>query len=350
MKHGREMVGFTVLSCSTEDGLKLQDLTPTCKTLSQEGYVFDSGTLESSGFFSIFFHVVRLECSSTMKTLILVSTFALLFTGCIQQIAVSTVGSIVDDGFDALSEEQDLEFAGQALPANLKLLEVMQKNDPDDKRLLRLLGEGYNSYALGFIEDVDVERARVFYLRARDYALRILRQDKHMAAALDGPLDALKTELNRLDKDDVPGVFWAAFGWGSYINLSLTDPNALADLPRAQAMMEWVAKTDSSFYYGGAHVFLGTLYGTRPKLLGGDAELSKKHFEKALAINGGKFLMTYVFYARSYAVQTMDETLFEELLTTVQNASLEILPKFRLANAIAKRKAALLLAKKSELF
>ena len=285
-----------------------------------------------------------------MKLLIAICSFALVFAGCIQQIAVSTVGSIVDDGFDALSEEQDLDFAEKALPGNLKLLEVMLKNDPENKRLLRLVSEGYNSYALGFVEDVDADRAAVFYLRARDYALQILRQDKRMAKALDGSVDALKAELARLEKDDVPAVFWAAFGWGSYINLSLTNPDALVDLPRAQAMMEFVEKTDSTFYYGGADVFLGTLYGSRSKLLGGDEKLSRQHFEKALRINQGKFLMTYVFYARSYARQTLNESMFEEMLAKVQNTSLEILPKFRLANAIAKKKAGLLLAKKSEYF
>ena len=114
--------------------------------------------------------------------------------------------------------------------------------------------------------------------------------------------------------------------------------------------MNFVAAHDSTFYYGGAHLFLGTLYGSRPRLLGGDPTIAKNHFEAALRINRGRFLMTYVYYARSYAVQTQNEALFEELLTKVQNTPLDILPEFRLANAIAKKKAELLLARKAELF
>ncbi len=60
--------------------------------------------------------------------------------------------------------------------------------------------------------------------------------------------------------------------------------------------------------------------------------------------------MTYVYYAQSYAVQTLNDLLFEELLAKVDQASLEILPSFRLANAIAKKKAKLLLERKPELF
>lgn len=286
-----------------------------------------------------------------MKPLLLPCIIGMLvFSGCIQQIAVSTVGSIVDDGFDALTEEQDLEFAAQALPANLKLLEVMLKNEPDDERLLRLLAEGYNSYALGFVEDTDPDRAKIFYQRATDYAMRLVRQDAKMAKAFDGSVDDLKAELSKRGKDDVPGIFWAAFGMGSYLNLALNNPDAIAALPKAETMMKFVARVDSSFYYGGADVFLGMLAGSRPRMFGGDTAESRRHFERALRVNEGKFLMTYVYYARSYAVQTLDEALYEDLLTKVEQASLDILPKFRLANAIAKKKAQLWIARKADYF
>ncbi|MEK9138312.1 MAG: TRAP transporter TatT component family protein [Bacteroidota bacterium] len=275
----------------------------------------------------------------------------LLFTGCIQHIAISTVGGIVDDGFDALTEEQDLEFAAQALPSNLKLLEIMLKSEPEDARLLRLLAEGYNSYALGFVEDTDPERAKMFYLRATDYALRLVRQDAALAKAFDSfQVDDLKAELARRDKDDVPGIFWAAFGMGSYLNLALNNPDAIAMLPKAEAMMKFVARVDSSFYYAGADMFLGTLYGSRARILGGDPDVSRAHFERALRITGGNILITHVYFAGSYAAQTLNESLFDELLATVDRTSIDVFPKFRLGNAIAKKKAKLLQARKADLF
>ncbi|HUI09297.1 MAG TPA: TRAP transporter TatT component family protein [Bacteroidota bacterium] len=272
------------------------------------------------------------------------------FAGCIRTIAVSTVGGIADDGFEAFTSESDLAFAEQALPGNLKLLEVMLKSDPDNERLLRLLSQGYSSYALGFLEGTDDVRARDFYLRGRDFGYRILRRDARLARALDGTVDELKAELATRGKDDVPGVFWSAFGLGSYIQLSLTEPSALADLPKAEAMMEFVERADSTYYYGGADLFLGTLAGMRPKMLGGNPERAKAYFDKAVRISGGKFLITYDYEATAYAVPTQNEELFSELLGKVRDASLEILPEFRLANAIAKKKAEMLLAKKSDLF
>jgi hypothetical protein len=273
-----------------------------------------------------------------------------LFAGCIQTLAVSTVGNIAYDGFSAITEEGDLQFAEKALPGNIKLLEVMLKSDPENKHLLTLISQGYSSYALAYLEDSLQDRARDFYMRGRDYGLRMLRQDAEVARALDGTIDDLKVILAKKDKDLVPAAFWTAFGWGSYIYLSLDNMDAIGDLPRAEALMEFVAKHDSTYYYGGAHVFLGTLFGARPRMLGGNPERSKAHFETALRLNGGKFLMTYVYYARSYAVQTQDEALFSELLAKVDSASLDILPAFRLANAIAKQKARLLISRRSDLF
>jgi hypothetical protein len=226
----------------------------------------------------------------------------------------------------------------------------MLKNDPENRRLLRLVAEGYNSYALGFVEDTEPERAKIFYQRATDYALRLVRQDSKLAKAFDGSVDELKAELATRSKDDVPGVFWAAFGLGSYLNLALNNPDAIAMLPKAEAMMGFVAAVDSEFYYAGADMFLGTLFGSRPRMLGGDSVRSRQHFERALRINGGKFLMTDVYFARSYAVQTLNEPLFDELLATVDRTSLDVLPRFRLANAIAKKKAKLWQARKADLF
>ena len=276
---------------------------------------------------------------------------ALVFlSGCVKDIAVSTVGAIVDDGFEAFTEEQDLAFAEQALPANIKLLDVMLKNDPENARLLRLGSEGYSSYALAFLEDTDPARARAFYRRGKEYGMRILRRDASWARALDGTLEDLTGRLAEADQEDVPALFWTAFGWGSEIYLSLTSPDAIADLPRAEALMDFVARTDSTYYYAGADLFLGTLYGSRPKMLGGDLEKSRRHFDRALRLNGGRFLMTYVYCARSVAVQSLDEALFDEMLAKVDAASLEILPKARLANQVAKRKSELLKSRKSDLF
>jgi hypothetical protein len=69
-----------------------------------------------------------------------------------------------------------------------------------------------------------------------------------------------------------------------------------------------------------------------------------------MSVNGGKFLMTQLYYAKTYAVAIQDQPLFESLLKQIEDASPDVLPEARLANLIAKQKARRLLARENELF
>ena len=84
-------------------------------------------------------------------------------------------------------------------------------------------------------------------------------------------------------------------------------------------------------------------------MLGGSPEKAKEHFERAIEISDGKFLMAKVYYAQYYAVTTLNEELFDELLQNVENAPTDIMPGYELMTSIAKRKAKDLMAKKDDL-
>lgn len=285
-----------------------------------------------------------------MKIRSVVLLSALVLQGCLQTIAIRTMSGIMDNGFDAYFRESDLEFAREGLAGNMKLLEAMIEGDKDNANLLLLASEGYSAYALAFVEDDSVERARVFYLRGKDYGLRILKQHEAFRENLGKDLTSFQRGLATLSADEVPAVFWTAFGWGGYINITRSNVDAIADLSKVMAMMQFVVEKDPGYYYAGAHLFLGAIAGSMPPMLGGKPEIAKEHFEKAIALNGGTFLMTYVYYAKTYAVQTQNKELFETLLKKVEDASIDILPEARLPNAVAKKKAELLRAQEPELF
>jgi len=285
-----------------------------------------------------------------MKRILILIAVVFLFEGCIQTIALRSMGGILDNGLSAFYEESDLQLAHEALGSNLKLIEAIIKSDPENEQFLTFAAEGFNAYALAFCEDDSMERARVFYLRAKEYGMRVLMKNKKFKEALDGDITAFREAVKTFDKDGVPAIFWTAFSWGSYVNITRTDVAGLADLSKVQALIEFVAEKDPSFYHGGAYLFLGVIEGTTPKSLGGNPDKAKEYFEKALKVNGGKFLMTQLYYARTYAVATQDQLLFESLLKQVEEASPDILPEARLANIVAKKKARKLLAQENELF
>jgi tetratricopeptide (TPR) repeat protein len=275
---------------------------------------------------------------------------ALLFSGCIQSIALHSTGAIVDYGLEAISEESDLQLAEQSIASDLELLEGLLKGDPGNEHFMLMAARGYASYALGFAEDESPERARMLYLRARNYGLQILSQREEFALAWDRDLKSFQQALSKFDRDDVPAVFWTANGWGNYIRLNLTDPASIADIPKVESLLKFVLEKDEAYFFGSAHLAMGIILGSRPRILGGDPEGARKHFERCLEISDGKFLMADVYYAMTYAVQTQDKALFLTLLQKVRDTSLDILPEQRLANAIAKKKAEKLLSRTSDLF
>jgi hypothetical protein len=267
----------------------------------------------------------------------------------IQSIALRSVDSLFDRTVDALMAESDLPFAESAIAGNMKLLEGVVASDPTNVRYLQLACMGYTSYALAFAED-DPARALVFYSRARDYGMRGMVERGIPRGAFASDAASMAAALRKLGTGDVPLVFWTADAWGSAIRLQPDDPDVIAAVPTANALMEWVKEREPDFFYGGPFLYFGVYYGSYPPALGGRPDLSRDNFERAVASGKGRFLMTDVLYARTYAVLVQDRSLFHDLLTRVVDAPADLLPEQRLANAVAQKRAGQLLAREEELF
>ncbi|MFZ0391847.1 MAG: TRAP transporter TatT component family protein [Calditrichia bacterium] len=288
-----------------------------------------------------------------MKKRMLLTTFLiLLLSGCsLQKIALRSTTGLLFYGIDAIYQEPDLQLAGQAIASDLKLLEGLYLADPKNTDLLMLLTQGYASYSLGFVEDEDPARGRLFYLRARDYGFQLLQQSTEAFRDSVPEREAQFVErLANLKEEDVPALFWTAFAWGGWINLSKDNTQAVFDLNKVKAMMQRVIELDEDYFFGAAHLFFGSLAGSLPRMLGGDPEAARQHFQRALNLTDGKFMLANVYLARYYAATTLDEDLFDQYLQQVLAAPVDILPGYQLITAIAKDKALRLLASKDDLF
>jgi tetratricopeptide (TPR) repeat protein len=268
----------------------------------------------------------------------------------LQKLAISQMEPIFDNSAEALFEESDYELAGQALPGSLKLIEGLIKSDPENERLLLLAAQGYAGYALGYLEDQSPQRAKNIYLKARDFALRLLRKDPAFIKAEKEGLAAMQKLAGNYGIDKVPALFWAGFSWAGYINLSLTEPSAIADLSTVQVFMERVEQLQPEYFYGGVYLFFGSVWGMKPRMLGGDPEKAKAYFEKNIALNHGNFLLAYIYAARYYAAKALDEEAFDSYMQAVGDTPVDVIPKAALMNAVAKEKAKFLKNMKEELF
>jgi len=278
----------------------------------------------------------------------LIATF---LSGCSsRRLAVQFVLPLISSQIISMQEERDADFAEKAIPASLKMLEGLAKEDPENIWILQKLAEGFCGYAFSYLEDSEPDRASELYFRGKDYAFRALEIQSNGKVWSGLSLDEWSKRLAEVTPLQQPALFWAGQCWGSWLSLNLDSVEALSGLPRIGGMMNRAVELDPEFYYAGPHLFLGAFYGGRSLMLGGNPDKAKNHFEQALKITEGKYLLISFLYAKIYAVQNQDRNLFKTQLGKVLEASVDVLPEQRLANQIAKRKAAVLLGGIDELF
>jgi tetratricopeptide (TPR) repeat protein len=275
----------------------------------------------------------------------------LSLSGCsTSQLVARGASPLIDHGVAAMNRETDLELARASIPANLKMIEALLLADPDNVAYRVQAAMGFYGYALGFVEADDRDRAAALYQRARDHALVALDRVGMTQATLMGDVARLEQALARLDARAVPALFWTASTWGKWIELQLDDPERLVELPHVEALMQRVLALDETYYHGGAHVFFGAYYGGRAPMFGGDFTRAARHFDRAAALNQNRLLLVEVYRARYLLRQMGDRAAFHTTLSRVLDAPASSDPDLNLANALAKKQAAVLLAQEENLF
>jgi len=285
-----------------------------------------------------------------LKLGLLLYTLSLLSACSISQLTVRASMPLIDGGISAMNMETDLDLAYSAIPGNLSLIEGMLIKDPGNEALHLYAAQAYYGYAFGFIEDTDPDRASELYERGYQHARRVLFDQGLNAQDIQGDLNNLQDSVNKLGKNSVPALFWAASCWAKSIDLNRDKARNLAQLPKAVMFMQRVLELDESYYLSSAHTFFGVYYGSKSPMLGGNYELSEQHFAKANQANQDKLLVVNLLRAQYLERQRFDQQAFHDLLTGIIQASNSLYPEQALINQISKRKASLLLKKEEQWF
>jgi tetratricopeptide (TPR) repeat protein len=266
--------------------------------------------------------------------------------------SVDGMRPILEDMHDATNRNSDIELVRAAMPAMLIQMDGFIRVSPENRYLLTSAAEANLGYAFLFVEDMDKPRAKLLYIKARDYALRNLSSNKTFKQALEQDdiqvfTDALKT----IHKRDIAPLYFATNAWLSWINLAHADNSeVLNDLPKVEAMMDRVLELDDTFYHGGIHALMGSNFVSRPEMFGGQPEQAKIHFNEAFEISESKYLLWYFLYAKYYAVSIDDKELFVTTLNKVLSAPDDILPEEAFPNGAVKLKAKELLGHADDYF
>lgn len=284
----------------------------------------------------------------------------LVLTGCQGFLINSTkpvmVAIIVKPAFEVFLQEDDLELAMSAVGGQIKLAEILRKNMPNDPHLNLLLCQGFASYGQLFEPGRDAfkykgddasdkeakritARIRKLALRGQRYCMHVLDRKYPGFAKLAGKnAKAFEELLKKVSKQDVRYLFWLGYAWGYAITNGLTEPELVAQLPQLRMVMERVVQLDETFFHGGAHLFLGTLY-SQSKMFGGDLKKAKGHFEKAFTISKKRLLLMHFYKARFYANQTNNTKECKALVKEVLAAPERLAPELMLVNQLAKAQA-----------
>jgi len=273
----------------------------------------------------------------------------IFFQGC-STLSIRLAIPMVESQYASINAETDPVLAEQAIPASLKMLEGMLREDPENESLLRNLAEGFCGYAFSFVEVTDPERASRLYLRGRGFAEQLLVAHGAPEHLTGQKPEQFKDTLKTLGADHLPGLYWMGQCWAGWLMLNLDDLQAFVAISKIEATLQRALELDESYHYAGPHLLLGAFYGGRSKMLGGNPDKARGHFDKCLELTQHKFLMAKVIYAKTYAVQMQDLTLFKKLLNAVLDAPADTLPEQQLANAVAKQKAQKLLESANDLF
>jgi len=266
------------------------------------------------------------------------------------QMVARTSTSIMDSNVEAMNRETDLALAEASMPANLKLIEGLIQEDPNNPELLTYAAQGFYAYAFGFVELSDGQRAEALYGRGTDYGRRALQ-----AYGVDIDLDSASVDdidaaVGKLGKRAVPALFWTASNWAKQIDLKRTDPAYIAQLASTERLMHRVLELQPDFYYGGAYVYYGVYYGSRSPMLGGDFAKSEQNFASANAVSDGRLLMVDVLQAEYLERQRFDQQAFHRLLTRVVDDPVGSFPEMELANQVARVRAKYLLDREADWF
>lgn len=278
-------------------------------------------------------------------TILLATIMLLLNSGCTSLV----VKPLLDPLTISLQRQTDLELLRDGAPSLLLILDGLLIRAPDNRQLLMAATKAYGAYATTLYENGNIERATAMSIKAKDYGIRLLNGLRGLENLDTAPFNTVAEALNKIPAGQVGPLFWGAYGWATWAQYQAGAPAAMASLPLIELIMLQVVELDESYYYGGAHIFLGSYYASRPQMYGGRPEASRSHFERALTLNRRRFLLTQVSYAQTYARMVFDRNLYLQLLKEVLEQPLAE-TEMASSNKLAKNMAEKLLSRVDDYF
>ena len=279
------------------------------------------------------------------RKLILSIMLVFSLSGC-ASVVTSLTAQLAEDLSWSILNSNDVETVKEAIPAYLVMIDSFLRGSPDDPSLLVAAASLNGAFAIFTNED----RSKLLTTKSLDYATRAACISKPSLCGLtDFTFEKLQSEIDQLEIGDVSVAYTLAVSWTSWIQANSDDWNAIAQLSKVKYLMNRIIELDETWDNGGPHLYMGGLETVLPASMGGDPELGRRHFERAIELGEGRFLMTKVVFAENYAKLVFDKSLHDRLLQEVLDAD-PVADGMTLTNTVAQEQAKVLLADSDDYF
>lgn len=151
-----------------------------------------------------------------------------------------------------------------------------------------------------------------------------------------------------ITRKGIPLVYWYASNLGKWAKAKGFS-TVLKHKDRIFKMVSHVYETAPDYFHGAADRYFGAFYAVAPSFAGGDLKKSESHFTASLVAEP-EYLGTYVLWAELLATKNLDADTFDAHLQKVLATSADAMPGLEPELEVEKRKAKLLLEKKTDLF
>jgi hypothetical protein len=271
----------------------------------------------------------------------------LMLSGC-ATVTSSLTAKMAGDLADSIMNSTDVETIREGVPAYLIMIDSFLRSSPDDPDLL-LAASSLNGAFSTFTTDDDA-RTRLLTEKSLAYALRAACiDDTRLCDFRQLDFGAFQQRVDNLQPRQVGVMYATGVAWTSWMQAHSDDWSAIAELAKVKYLMSRVLDLDETWALGGPHLYMGGLETILPASMGGKPEVGRAHFERAIAIADGRYLMTKVIFAEQYAKLTFDKVLYDELLNQVLAAD-PVVEGNTLTNVLAQQRAKLLLAESDDYF
>ena len=289
-----------------------------------------------------------MKSRSLVSLRLVTSTVGLSLTVSCSAIISGFTNSIADDLASAVLGSSDFGVVEEGLPAYLLLVDALIEGSPEDASLLNTAAMLNGSYAAGFV--AEESRRKHFATKGKQLALQA--SCRHIVVFCDlveATFVEFKDKVDGVSIRDIEYVYILASNWAGWIQAHSDDYLAIAELPKAKYLMERVIQLDPTYANGSPFIYMGVFATFLPAALGGEPEVGRENFERAIEISQGENLYAKSMMAELYARAIFDRELHDRLVAEVLGTD-PIAGDLTLQNVVAQKLALQLKESADEFF